>query len=268
MAVPWLDQLQTERCQVIKLADPLVYRVLKRFFPGEISKQNAHRSHLEPYESRIVKAAGLETWNSWKSGTILDFGCGAGEGAIQLAVAGARRVIGIDIRPDLIASARSRAIETDVADRCKFSLETPEEVVDTIISIDAFEHFKDPAAVLVAMSNMLADDGRVVASFGPVWYHPRGGHLFSVFPWAHLLLSESALCRWRRDFRDDGATKFSEVTGGLNGMTIHRFEELLNDSPLQIDKLSHRPIYVLRYLHNRWTREFFTSVTDCILVKR
>ncbi len=32
--------------------------------------------------------------------------------------------------------------------------------------------------------------GAVYASFGPTWYHPLGGHLFSVFPWAHPIFSE------------------------------------------------------------------------------
>jgi hypothetical protein len=54
-----------------------------------------------------------------------------------------------------------------------------------------------------------------------------GGHLFSVFPWAHLIFSEQALIRWRSDFKSDGATRFSEVAGGLNQMTIRRFERLI-----------------------------------------
>lgn len=74
------------------------------------------------------------------------------------------------------------------------------------------------------MSALLEPKGEVIASFGPTWYHPLGGHLFSVFPWAHLLFSEKALLRWRSDFKTDGATHFGEVAGGLNQMTVDRFE--------------------------------------------
>lgn len=247
---------------------PLDYWILKRFFPRDIESSSSRPKHLEPYELRIVKAVGREKWSQWKDGTIVDFGCGSGDGAIELALSGARRVIGIDIRPELINAAEQRAIGAGVEEHCTFLLNPPKFPVDTIVSIDAFEHFLDPAAVLKSMSTILADNGRVIASFGPTWYHPRGGHLFSVFPWAHLILSEQGLCRWRRDFRKDGATRFAEVEGGLNRMTIRRFKKLVDDSPLKFEKLECRPIHALRFLHCRWTREFLTSITECILVKR
>ena len=70
----------------------------------------------------------------------------------------------------------------------------PPRSIDAIVSIDAFEHFSNPASALKTMHAMLNPGGRVYVSFGPTWYHPLGGHLFSVFPWAHLLFSETALC--------------------------------------------------------------------------
>ena len=42
---------------------------------------------------------------------------------------------------------------------------------------------------------------------------------------SHVLFSESALVRWRALSRNDGATRFAEVAGGLNEMTIARFEQ-------------------------------------------
>ncbi len=95
---------------------------------------------------------------------------------------------------------------------------------EVIVSLDSFEHFGDPAGVLAVMHDLLKPGGVIIATFGPTWYHPLGGHLFSVFPWAHLLFSEQALIRWRADIRSDGATRFGEVEGGLNQMTIARFE--------------------------------------------
>ncbi len=51
------------------------------------------------------------------------------------------------------------------------------------------------------MNTLLQPAGEVLVSFGPTWYHPLGGHLFSVFPWAHLIFSEKALIRWRSTFK-------------------------------------------------------------------
>ena len=95
----------------------------------------------------------------------------------------------------------------------------PDEPADVIVSLDSFEHFQDPAAILRVMDSYLSPHGKVLATFGPTWYHPLGGHIFSVFPWAHLLFTESALLRWRKSFHpDQTATTFEEC--GLNKITI------------------------------------------------
>jgi hypothetical protein len=129
-------------------------------------------------------------------------------------------------------------------------------------------HFADPAGILRITNTLLPPTGEVLVSFGTTWYHPWGGHLFSVFPWAHLIFSEKALIRWRSAFRTDGATRFSEVAGGLNQMTIAKFEELIAGSPLRFASLELVPITKLRRFHNRLTREFTTAIVRCRLVKR
>jgi hypothetical protein len=115
------------------------------------------------------------------------------------------------------------------------------------------------------MHEMLKPGGRVLASFGPTWYHPYGGHLFSVFPWAHLLFSEKALIKWRSGFKTDGATRFNEVDGGLNQMTIRRFERLVSGSPFVFEEFECVPIRSLKRLANPVTREVTTSIVRCKL---
>ena len=193
--------------------------------------------------------------------------CGEGGEAIEMALKGAARVIGLDIRGEILETARRKAVEAGVQDLCLFTSHT-EERADIIVSVDAFEHFADPAAILRMMSDLLRPQGEVIVSFGPTWYHPLGGHLFSVFPWAHLLFSEKALIRWRSTFKTDGATRFGEVAGGLNQMTIGRFEKLVANSPFRFASLDPAPIRKLRLFHNRLTREFTTAVVRCRLVKR
>ena len=104
--------------------------------------------------------------------------------------------------------ARRSAEEAGVAHSCTFS-DSFDENVDVIVSVDAFEHFEKPAEVLKLMFSLLKHNGYVVVSFGPTWYHPLGGHLFSIFPWSHLIFTEQAQIRWRSDFKDDGATAHS-----------------------------------------------------------
>jgi hypothetical protein len=58
------------------------------------------------------------------------------------------------------------------------------------------------------------------------------------------------------------------VAGGLNQLTIEKFEKLIADSPLKFASLELVPIKKLRRLHNRFTREFTTAIVRCRLVKR
>jgi SAM-dependent methyltransferase len=198
---------------------------------------------------------------------VVDFGCGEGADAVELAGKGAKRVIGIDNREEILQTARQKAISAGVQDNCVFATST-NELADVVISMDAFEHFADPAEILRIMNTLLQPAGEILVSFGPTWYHPLGGHLFSVFPWAHLIFSEQALIRWRSTFKTDGATRFSEVAGGLNQMTIAKFEELVAHSLLKFARLELVPIRKLRHFHNRLTREFTTAIVRCRLVKR
>jgi SAM-dependent methyltransferase len=199
--------------------------------------------------------------------TVIDFGCGEGADSVEMARAGAKRVVGIDTRAEVLEVARQKAVSAGVQDTCNFAISTDGRA-NVIVSVDAFEHFADPAEVLGIMDELLLPDGEIFVSFGPTWYHPLGGHLFSVFPWAHLLFSEKSLIRWRSTFKTDGATRFSEVAGGLNKMTIERFERLVAYSSFRFAGNELVPIRKLRYLHNRLTREFTTAIVRCRLVKK
>jgi SAM-dependent methyltransferase len=240
------------------------YRILKKISPGRGACELSTFYHGK---SKLAVHLGEKQLSEIQGRTVIDFGCGVGEGAIEMALRGARRVIGIDIQEDLLEVAKEKAQAAGVADRCCFAPST-EEHADLIVSFDAFEHFREPAKILALMSTLLKPGGEVLASFGPTWYHPLGGHLFSVFPWSHLVFSEAALFRWRQDFKSDGATHFGEGSGGLNRMTIAKFEKLVAASPLHLARLELVPIRKLRWLHNRWTREFTTAVVHCRLTRR
>jgi 2-polyprenyl-3-methyl-5-hydroxy-6-metoxy-1,4-benzoquinol methylase len=198
--------------------------------------------------------------------TVLDFGCGPGAEAVEMARRGARRVLGIEIRQSFLDEARQRAASFGVTDRCAF-MTTPDEPADLIVSLDSFEHFADPAEILRVMDAYLAPNGKVVAAFGPLWYHPLGGHFFSVFPWSHLVFTEKVLLRWRKLFRPHQTAR-SIADCGLNAMTLRRFERLVAASPFRFERYDIRPIRGHRWLLAPVLREFGTSVVTCTLVKR
>lgn len=237
------------------------YHFLKTLYPGGSSTLQAN---IYQSRSKLQALLGDEVWQLTAGRDVLDFGSGEGLEAVELAVRGARTVYGVEILGPQRARAAERAAAAGVADRVHF-MTSPSNLVDVIVSLDSFEHFADPAAVLETMYESLRPGGLVLISFGPPWYHPYGGHLFSVFPWAHLLFAENALIAWRSDFKTDGATRFGEVAGGLNQMTIARFEALIVASGFAVRKLEAVPIRRLRAFATKFTRECTTSIVRATL---
>jgi SAM-dependent methyltransferase len=240
------------------------YRILKSISPGA---PRSCSGCVYEGKSKLALLLGEEFFDKITGKVVIDFGCGEGSEAVEMARRGAKKVIGIDMREDVLESGRTKAAAAGVQDHCFFASST-KQLADIVVSLDAFEHFADPEAILSVMNKLLSPTGEVLASFGPTWYHPLGGHLFSVFPWAHLIFSEEALIRWRSTFKSDGATRFSEVAGGLNQMTIARFEVLISRSPFRLASLQLVPIKKLQLFHNRLTREFTTALVHCRLVKQ
>ncbi len=246
------------------MLNDLQYRILRKIAPA--APQTMDGSAYDG-KSKIRVSLGEDLLTLIRDKTVIDFGCGDGVATLDLARHGAKNVIGLDILENALAKATDNAVAAGLGDRCEFSTSTKTQA-DVIVSLDAFEHFGDPAAILEIMHTLLKPGGCVMASFGPTWYHPLGGHLFSMFPWAHLVFSETALLRWRADIRQDGATRFSEVEGGLNQMTIARFERLVAASKFRIEALETVPIRPLRPMHSRLTREFTTAIVRTKLVSK
>jgi SAM-dependent methyltransferase len=215
--------------------------------------------------SKLEVLLGPRIWEETRDKDVLDFGCGPGSEAVEIAEHGARHVIGIDLRERWLELCVEHAAERGVADRCTFAREWSDPV-DLIVSLDSFEHFADPAGVLTHMRRLLRPGGKVLAAFGPTWYHPLGGHIYSVFPFSHLVFSEAALVRWRAMHKSDGATTIAE--SGLNKMTIRRFIKLVEASPLRFASFELLPIRPLRWIANRLTREFTTAAVRCVLEPR
>jgi SAM-dependent methyltransferase len=247
------------------LGGELGYRLL--CFLGRRAARGQHRLDRHGDRSKIEIRFGGDLWPEVTGRVVLDFGCGEGIEAIEIARRGARRVIGLDIREKVLQRARVAAERAEVADRCTFVSQTTERA-DVLLSLDGFEHYADPEEALRVMRGLVEPHGRVFISFGPPWLHPMGGHIFSVIPWAHLIFTEKVLLRWRAHFKSDGAARFCEVEGGLNQMTIRRFRELLRASDFELESFRAVPIKSVRWLSNPLTREYLTSVVRCTLLPR
>jgi SAM-dependent methyltransferase len=244
--------------------DYLQYQILKKIAPGDPQTMNGS---AYDGKSKIGVYLGDGLLDLVRDKIVIDFGCGEGAASLDLARCGAKKVFGIDIRQGALDRAASKAAAEGLAELCEF-LTSTDTKADVIVSLDAFEHFEDPGAILEILHGLLKPGGCVMLCFGPTWYHPLGGHLFSVFPWAHLVFSEAALVRWRSTIRSDGATRFSEVEGGLNQMTIARFERLAAASKFHLVEMETVPIRPLRSVHSRLTREFTTAIVRAKLMAK
>jgi SAM-dependent methyltransferase len=215
--------------------------------------------------TKLETLFGASIWSKIKGKTVLDFGCGDGSETLAIARHGAKHVFGLDIIEQRLQSARARQAAFGI-ENCSF-VSSFAGKADVIMSIDSFEHFSRPDSVLREMADLLRPGGKVIVSFGPPWFHPKGHH-FPLFPWAHVVLTEQSMMKWRARWKSDGAARFGEVEGGLNQMSIRKFERLVRHSPLKFTAFEAVPIRVARWLHCGITREFLTSTVRCTMEAR
>ncbi len=175
--------------------------------------------------------------------SVLDVGCGYGSSCFEFARQGARRVLGIDIDAKFIAFAQDQlAREPELAERLEFRHVDAQgadlgETFDVAISKDSFEHIADPEAYLAELKRYVGPGGEIAIGFGPLWNSPYGAHQLQMsrLPWAHLIFPERVvMAQWQRIGFPGGARSYTEIAGGLNKMTLGRFERVLEDPELEL----------------------------------
>lgn len=207
-----------------------------------------------------------------KDKTVLDFGCGPGWQAVAMCKQWqVRRIVGIDINDSWLASGKALAEREDCSQAATFAREIPKELegkFDVAMSIGSFEHFADPASILKKLSQAVTPGGIIVVTFAEPWYSHSGSHMsfFTKVPWVNLWFSEKTVMRVRSRFRDDGATRYDEVEGGLNRMTLEKFERIINDSGMKREHLTFHTTKGLPLVDKIPAfREFLVGAVSCIL---
>ncbi len=182
----------------------------------------------------------------------LDVGCGPGDMTLALAQAGCGHVTGIDMVARYVKRGRLGAQQLGLAERVDFVCEDihdwrPDQRYDVILSHEALEHISDPRSLFQQLDDLLAPGGIVVLAFGPLFHSPVGDHMDEFFrmpiPWRGALFSEEAILRLRRErYRPtDAATRYQDITGGLNLMRYSDFLRDVADTGWEFQFLSVNP---------------------------
>lgn len=184
---------------------------------------------------------------------------------------GAKSVVGIDIQD--LSVARNRAAELKCSDKVRFVDRLAPEIVgtfDVAVSCSSFEHFSDPEHILRQMIDSVKPGGIIIVSFAEPWYSPHGSHMnfFTKVPWVNLLFSEKAVMQVRSRFRNDGAVRYEDVEGGLNRMSLAKFEKIIRNSGMKIEFLDYYAVKRIPLVKKvPVIRELLVASAACVLRK-
>jgi len=211
-----------------------------------------------------------------------DIGCGHGSLCVDIALSGARKVIGFDLNANLIDFARENMQQNypQLANTLDFRFqdvrEAPEDNFDFFVSKDTFEHVIDLPQVLAGMKQRLRSGGRIYTGFGPLWNSPFGDHGRTRMPfrWGHVLFSESYLiARLNRRLASKGQAVTSIYDLGLNKLPLSAYRRIFNECGLSIIMFrinnSTRPLSRVFSLLRKLPlmEEYFSHNIYCILEK-
>lgn len=214
---------------------------------------------------------------------VLDLGCGHGSLCIDMAKAGAARVVGVDINERLIrfANANLQHNYPELADRVSFYCldiaQLDEGDFDLMTSKDTFEHVMDLRGVLAEMHKRLKSGGRLYAAIGPLWNSPFGDHdtikrLIGInLPWAHLIVPDHFVLS--ATAKRIGRPVHSYRDLGMNMLSFREYKQIIYESGFVVEffkpNCSRHPVVQLFSLlrHLPLVGEYFVSNLYCILRK-
>ncbi|MGI9517413.1 MAG: class I SAM-dependent methyltransferase [Pirellulaceae bacterium] len=207
------------------------------------------------YDADSVRHRATAQWQSIEqalgkrmstSKRVVEVGCGEG-GLVLEGLDAGYDVYGIDIafpRFELLCQQderlRDRLLEGNAS-----SIPFPDESVNTIISIAAFEHYADVEGFLAEVARVLAPGGAAYVSSGGLWNSPWGAHLYNkiMVPWCHLIYDYEVIEAWHAKHRpgepvnsidEIPANRLDIPYGGMNQYSLARYQQAVADTPLDV----------------------------------
>ena len=116
---------------------------------------------------------------------------------------------------------RIRFVNTDGMD-----LIFRDEMFDSVVSFNVFEHIPDPDLALNEIIRVLKPGGHAYITFDPIWTCDTGSHFSHLVtePWAHLVLTDHEYCE---TLRKKGATdeQCNEYRYAMNRVRLERHRQ-------------------------------------------
>jgi len=252
------------------------------YFPPKPRRNRAQHQFkpLNHYQKVYENAFGEDLWKKIANKKVLDFGCG--DGCFVLGMANKvpnADILGVDLLPH-IELGQNYALSNKINNASFYkghSKNLPSDTYDVIISHDSFEHFEYPDYILSEMHRLLKKNGLLLIKFGPTWMGPYGRHMSGTIrkdrPWCHLLFPESTIMRVHSVYHNKKElhTEYRNLEGGLNRMTIKKFENLIRQSEFSLKTLKVHPLYNQKWLTAMpipIIKELFSIALSAVLIKK
>ena len=217
-----------------------------------------HERETEQSSLELFAEAGL--LEALRGKKVLDLGCfTGGRIAYWMECYGFAEAVGIDINPIFeqagarFAAERGLKIEfcTGVAEELPFESDS----LDAIITLDVLEHVRDVSLAMSECYRVLRPGGRLFAMF-PQYLQPYESHLGLVtdLPCLHWFFRGKTLARAAYEVlaeRGPEAAWYAyespelrewERLPSLNGISISRFDRIVNENPWELVWENHRPV--------------------------
>ncbi len=180
----------------------------------------------------------------FKGQDVLEVGSGLGFLTADIALAGAKSVLGVDIwEPRVAYSTRRLADRFPQLTNARFD-STPTdrmqgaERFDAIVSQNTFEHIADIDGVLASFHRLLRSGGRAYLGFSPLYHSPFGDHgelrAKARLPWLHLFAGRKRVIAAFNKANGENATTLTDC--GYNGLKPADFRRAFARSGLVVER--------------------------------
>jgi trans-aconitate methyltransferase len=189
-------------------------------------------------------AGGVLEWlNAQPGERILDLGCGDGQLTVRLAAAGAQ-VTGADLSPEMVAAARARGAQAQVANA--EALPFADASFDAVFSNAALHWMRDHEAMLAQVFRVLRPGGRFVAEMG------GHGNIAAV-----RVAFIAALARHNQASREDGVNYYPSPES---------YTRRLEHAGFRVERMAYfpRPTPLGEGGMDAWLRTFRKGVLDAL----